>query len=217
MRIVSLISIVALLFVAWTSPTHTTAEDPVAILKKAQSVFEKLEDFSAKFSFTLSNPSDPNAKITKDGTLKYSKSKYAVMLPDQEFYCNGEKIWAFFPSDEEVTVYSNDPEEGFDIESMLQLYKANAKARHDGRVTMNGKTCHNIYLANSDSDVEFNQARLWVDVKTHLPVKVETVNRNQTRTVYSFTNVKTDQGIPPTAFEFDTSKHPDVTVYDETE
>jgi outer membrane lipoprotein-sorting protein len=217
MKIFSLVSAIALLFVAWTNPVNTLAEDPAAILKKAEANFEKLDDFSADFSFTLSNPSDPDATITKKGKLAYSKGKYFVKLSDQEFYCDGEKIWVFLPEDDEVTIYPNDPEEGFNIETLLQLYKSNAKARHDGRTTVNGKSCHNIYLANSDPEMEFNQARLWLDTKTYLPVQVETVNRSQTRTMYSFSNTKTNQGLGIEKFRFDVSKFPDVEVYDETE
>ncbi|MEZ4685756.1 MAG: outer membrane lipoprotein carrier protein LolA [Bacteroidia bacterium] len=217
MKIFSLISAIALLFVAWTNPVNTLAEDPVAILKKAEENFEKLDDFSADFTFTLSNPSDANATITKKGKLGYSKGKYFVILSDQEFYCDGEKIWVYLPDDQEVSIFPNDPDEGFNIESLLQLYKANAKARHDGRTTVNGQSCHNIYLANSDREMELNQARVWLDAKSYLPVKVETVTRTQTRTVYSFSNVKTNQGLGLSNFRFDVSKHPDVEVYDETE
>ena len=219
MKIISLISATLLLFVAWTNPVNTTAEDPVAVLKKAQNTFEGLKDFSANFTFTLSNPTDPDATITKKGSLMYSKGKYAVKMSDQEIYCNGEKIWVYIPDPDEpeVTIYPNDPEEGFDIESMLQLYKANAKARHDGRETVAGANCHNIYLANSDREQEFNQARVWINSKTNLPMKVETVTRSQTRTLYTFNGIKTNQGLGASNFEFNTSAHPDVEVYDETE
>ena len=72
-------------------------------------------------------------------------------------------------------------------------------------------------MQNSDKDVDFNQARVWINTRTNLPMKVLTVTRSQTRTVYTFQNIKTNQNLLDPSFEFDAKAHPDVTVYDETE
>lgn len=194
----------------------TLAQDPADILKKAQANFEALDDFSANFSFTLSNPSDPSGQVSKKGKLSYSNDMYVVKMPDQEIYCDGAKLYIYMVEDNEVNILPNDEEEGFSMDAILKLYQSEAKARYDGKKTINGKTCYNIYLANADSRVEFNQARLYLDTKTHLPVQVELVSRTQTRTVYEFGQVQTNTGLTSEDFRFNVSNYPGIEVFDDT-
>lgn len=194
------------------------AQDATAtkILQESKEKFQKLDDFSADFVYSLENPANPNTNISKKGKLFYSGGKYTVLLEDQEIYCDGKSIWIHIPEDEEVTILDNDSEEGFNIESIFNLYEEGSKARYDGTQTVDGRPMHKIYLAATDKNLEFNQARMWVNRSTKLLEKAVVTNRRQISTIYEFSNIKTNQGLPASTFVFDTTKFGG-DVYDERE
>ncbi len=194
------------------------AQDATAtkILNDSKAKFDKLKDFSADFVYSLENPSNPNTNVSKSGKLYYAKGKYTVILEDQEIYCDGKTIWIHIPGDEEVTILDNDSEEGFSIQSIFSLYEQGSKARYDGPQTIEGKPMHKIYIAATDKNLEFNQAKVWINRDTKLLEKAVVTNRRQINTIYQFNNIKMDQNLPATTFVFDTSKFAG-DVYDERE
>ncbi|MEM6262996.1 MAG: outer membrane lipoprotein carrier protein LolA [Bacteroidota bacterium] len=216
MRFFSLLSlsIFALFAVAFT--TQDSKADK--ILKESKSTFDKLSDFSADFTYGLGSQDPTNnsrISVQKTGGLKYSKGKYAIVMEDQEIYCDGTTMWIYLPEDEEVNVMECDPEEGIDIESIFKLYQGSSKSRYDGVEKLNGHDCHRIFLSTLDKELEFNQVMVWINTKTSLLEKAVTINRRQTKTTYIFSNIETNQGLGQKAFSFDIASHPDVAVYDE--
>ena len=184
------------------------------ILENSKTTFDNLKDFSADFVYSLENPTQRGSSVSKEGKLYYSNGKYAIIMDEQEIYCNLETMWVHLPEDEEVSIMEYDPEEGFDIESIFNLYETNAKARYDGVETVNGSSAHKIYMAVTDKELEFNQVNLWVNQKTNLLEKAVTTNRLQTKTTYKFQGIKTNQNLPDSRFEFDTNNFGG-DVYDE--
>jgi outer membrane lipoprotein-sorting protein len=194
------------------------AQDATAtkILNESKAKFDKLQDFSADFVYSLENPSNSNTNVTEKGILHYSKGKYTVILEGQEIFCDGKTIWIHIPEDEEVTILDSDSEEGFSIEKIFSLYEEGSKARYDGAQTIEGRPMHKIYIAATDKNLEFNQARMWINRSTNLLEKAVITNRRQINTIFEFSNIKTNQGLPPSTFVFDTANFKG-DVYDERE
>lgn len=186
------------------------------ILNESKAKFDKLEDFTADFVYSIENPSNSATNVSQKGTLYYSKGRYAVILDNQEIYCDGKSIWMVIPEDEEVTILDNDSDEGFSIEKIFSLYEEGAKARYDGTQTVEGRPMHKIYLAATDKNLEFNQARMWINRSTKLLEKAVVTNRRQMNTIFEFFDIKTDQDLPESTFVFDTEKFGG-DVYDERE
>ena len=185
------------------------------ILDASKSKFDALKDFSADFTYGISNPTRKSASIEKKGAVRFSKGKYAVIMDDQEIYCDGETLWFFIPEDMSVNIMDYDEEEGFDLESVFSLYQTNAKPRYDGLVKLNGHDCHKIYMSSTDSQLEFNQVELWINKSTQLIEKAVTTDRRQTRTVFLFENTKTNQGFGNSSFAFNTEGKPEIEIIDE--
>lgn len=196
--------------------TSAFAQDATAtkILNESKAKFEKLKDFSADFIYSLENPSNTNTNVSEKGKLYYSGGKYAVILENQEIFCDGETIWIHIPDDEEVTILDNDSEEGFNIEKIFNLYEEGSKARYDGTQTIEGRPMHKIYIAATDKELEFNQARVWINRNNKLIEKAVVTNRRQINTIFQFSNVKLDQNLPDSKFVFDTKSF-EGDIYDE--
>ncbi|MEL6650744.1 MAG: outer membrane lipoprotein carrier protein LolA [Bacteroidota bacterium] len=183
------------------------------IIAQSQSKLEGMKDFAADFSYSIENP-NMNKPVLRNGKIKYKTGKFVIQLEDQEVYCDGVTQWIYLPSDCEITIMDYDPEEPW-IESIFKIYEASSESRYDGEETIHGVKCHRIYIAIKDPSLEFNQAIVWINAKTNFLEKTALIDRKQTRNVYEFSSVKTDQGLSNLDFRFDIDAHGDCDVYDE--
>ncbi|MEO0468508.1 MAG: outer membrane lipoprotein carrier protein LolA [Bacteroidota bacterium] len=205
--------LVLLLSFALTSFAQDKAKN---IIAASQKKLESLSDFSAKITYGLENIKMPNPVVRK-GEIKYKGGKFVILLADQHIYCDGQKQWTYLPEDNEVSIVPYYPDEGFDIESIFKVYEASAEPRYEGVETANEIKCDKIFLAVKDPSLDYNRATLWVSQKDKFLVKAVLTDRKQTSTTYGFSDIKVNQGLSTSNFQFDPSKHPGVVVYDETE
>lgn len=205
-------TITATLLIVLFASTTFAQDNPKArkIVEDSKVKFEGLKNFTADFVYSLENPSNAATNVSKTGKIYYSKGKYAIIMEDQEIYCDLESMWIYLPEDYEVNILEYDPEEGFSLEEVFGLYGAKSTARYDG---VEGQL-HKIFMAVKDESLEFNQVRLWINAKTELLEKAVTTNRMQTRTTFEFKNIKTNEPMADTKFQFDTANF-DGTVIDE--
>ncbi len=73
-------------------------------------------------------------------------------------------------------------------------------ARYEDKQTVAKSSLNQIYLTISNSALDFNQARLWINETTKFLEKVVSINRMQIITTYAFSNIKMDQGLPESTF-----------------
>lgn len=184
------------------------------ILKRSKAELESLKDFGSDFVYELSGPG-LNGTIAKKGSLKYQQGKYVIKMADEAFYCDRNSLWIYLKEDNTVNILEYDPEEGMNIEAIFELYEANSEARYEGTETVNGKTCHKIFLAIKDPDLDYNQAMLWINTKTNFPAKATLTNRKQTQTTFELRDFKPNVGFGNSTFQFNPDQHPGVVVYDE--
>ncbi|MDX1908028.1 MAG: outer membrane lipoprotein carrier protein LolA [Bacteroidia bacterium] len=207
-----LITLMMLGVPGWYTGPEDRAEQ---ILNQAHTKMESLRDFSANFSFVMQAPRSTAKPVQQTGKFRYKKGMYAILLPDQEVYCDKVAQWIFLKQDKEVNILKYDPADAFSVESLFKLYKANGKARYDGLETVHGVSCHRIYLALTDPALDYNQVVLWINESTSILEKAALTDRRQTVTTYEFADIRLNQGLLDTAFRFDAAKHPGVTVIDE--
>lgn len=179
------------------------AQDATAILKEYNERFDMLKDFTAAFVYSIENPSKPLI-ISKKGKLQYANGKYALIMDDQEIYCDGISMWVHLPGDAEVNIMDYDPEEGFGLEKVFSSYYGEGfKARYEDKRTVGGVSYDQIYIEITNPEQDFNQAMLWINETTKFLEKVVLTNRIQIITTYAFSNIKMDQGLPESTFVFD--------------
>ncbi|MEO0895838.1 MAG: outer membrane lipoprotein carrier protein LolA [Bacteroidota bacterium] len=186
------------------------------ILNQSKKQLEALNDFSANFTYVIKNPRMSNNPAARKGFLKYMKGMYAVMLNDQEIFCNKQYVWLHLKDEEEVSIMDYDASESFSVESIFDVYNHSGKAQYQGTESIGGASCHKIYMVINETGLGYNQATIWINTKTNMPVKVLLKDRNQTQTIYEFSNFKKNQGFSSKDFEFNVATF-DGEVYDETE
>lgn len=199
--------VVALLSQGFVAPQ----DDADQILAASKAKLQSVSDFSANFSMELNNPS-MSAPVNREGGFKYKNGMYVFQMDGQEIYCDKNRTWVYLSEVNEVEVSAYDPEYSANIESIFQLYEANAEARHDGVETVGGVGCDKIFLAIKSGELDYNRATLFIEQGSKLPRRVVLTDRRQTETTYTFSNMRTNQGYSTSTFQFDETDYPGVDV-----
>lgn len=195
----------------------TFAQDANSILSESNETFSRVQDFSADFVYSIENPANVNARVSKNGKLIFSKGKYVVKMPDQEIYSDGKSIWIHIPQDEEVTILNYDPQEGMGLENIFTFSEGQEEnTRYESHEVVGGRPLDQIYFAINNPDLDFNHAIIWINSDSKLMEKIITINRMQTRTSYEFSNIVINQGLPENTFVFDLNNFKG-DIYDERE
>jgi outer membrane lipoprotein carrier protein len=212
MRIFLLLSLFAgLLFTGLSAQSG----DSERILKQSQEKLESLSDLKADFTYVISNPSITRQPEPRQGQVRYKSGMYALLMDDQEVYCDLETQWIYLPEVSEVSILDYEEGEGMSLSTIFEIYETNAVPRYEGKETVHGNECHKIFLAIKDPSVDYNQAYLWINTRTRLLEKVSLIDRRQTTTIFEFLDLKTNTGLSIADFRFDPAKHEGVEVYDE--
>lgn len=202
-----------ILFSSFSSDTDISSQ----ILEESREALAAVDDLFAEFTYQIENPG-MQKPIAKTGELKYKQGKYNIKLPGQRIFCDTETVWIYLEEDQEVNILPYDPEEdgGVSPESVFDIYQTSAKTKYEGLEEVHGNSCHKVFLAISDPDLEYNRAYIWVNKKTKLLEKLSVINRNQTMTTYEFSQIKTNVGFSDGDFQLDVKQLPSgVEVYDE--
>ena len=177
------------------------------ILKSSKAKFDALTDFTANFTYSLSNPNLKKA-IMKNGELKIKKSKYKILFAEEEFYCDGKKVWVFLKPENEVTISDFDPDESMSVERVYKIYDGKSKTRYEGT---EGST-HKITVFITDDKSEIFKAEIWIGKQSELLEKGILFGKNGSEYKYDLKNMKTNVGLTDSEFVFEPGKHPGVYV-----
>ncbi|MDX2250194.1 MAG: outer membrane lipoprotein carrier protein LolA [Bacteroidia bacterium] len=183
------------------------------ILSESKAKLESLDDFSAGFKYSITNPN--MRPVAKNGSIKYKKGKYVISLDDQKIFCNSKTLWIYLPEVNEVSIMSYTEDEGINVESIFKIYESSTKSRYEGENEIHGVVCHKIFMAIQSDELDYNQAYVWINKKTKFLEKVVLVDRKQTQTIYEFYDIKTNVGFGDVEFEFDPKQYRGVNIYDE--
>jgi len=193
-----------------------SADDRAAeILDQAETNFRSLQDFSTQFKYELNNPSMGIEEVVSNGNLYYSQGRYAIMLGDQEVYCNLRKQWFFERAENVVRELSYHPGNLATMEAVLRIYSIREGAEYIKNEDVGAHTCHKLKIATLDPDLAFSQAYVWINEETLLIQKVALIDPNQTVSTFTFNDLQQNVGFMESDFIFDPSVHPQVEVIHE--
>ena len=194
-----------------------TSSDPDAkkILDAVSAKFKSFKAIQAGFTYKVEN-ADGKAISTKKGTVYMKGTKYRVSFVGQEIFCDGNTVWTYDKSSNEVTISKLDassntltPQKLFtDFYDKDFLYKLN------GEKKANGKTLQEIEMTPNDKTKPFHKVYLTIDkiAKTIYSTKVlEKAGNRYSYTVNSFSG---SANIPDTKFVFNKSDYPGVEEVD---
>ncbi len=173
-----------------------------AIIKASQAKFNSFADVTADFTYTLTNP-EMKKPVVKKGTLTLKKSKYMLVFPDEEMYCNGKYTWVLMKADMGIMKNDFNAKEDLSPDRIYKMYKEDVKTDYHGEEAGAHKVT--VFANNDDGDVW--KTTLWINIETKLIDKAIMYARNGSQYTYVMTNVRTNSGVTDAIFSLDEKKY----------
>ncbi|MCI4669031.1 MAG: outer membrane lipoprotein carrier protein LolA [Bacteroidia bacterium] len=204
-------SIIACLAIL-SSSLVVSAQNPQEILEESKKKVESVQDLKGRFTYSLSSAS--LRPVTRKGYIYFKDGKYRVNLGDLKLISDKKTLWQCLPDENEVLVQSVEDSDGPNPQEMFQIYQNQGSTKLIGTKTVNGISCHQLYLSMNSSNLDYNKAYLWIDKKTKLPVKVSLIDRKNTTTTYELFDLQTDNGLQEKLFKFNKEDCPGCDIVD---
>jgi len=200
-----------------TSLFAQTSSDPDAkkILDAVSARFKSFKAIQAGFTYKVEN-ADGKAISTKKGTVYMKGTKYRVSFVGQEIFCDGNTVWTYDKSSNEVTISKLDassntltPQKLFtDFYDKDFLYKLN------GEKKANGKTFQEIEMTPNDKTKPFHKVYLTIDKNAKTIYSTKVLEKAGNRYSYTVNSFNGSANIPDTKFVFNKSDYPGVEEVD---
>ncbi len=216
-------SIISLsIFVLLCTSVFGQSKDPKAkaILDKALTKYKTYKSFSASVKYVKHIPEVEDEEYSAD--VKFSGNKmYANTSDGREVFNDGKTLYVYYKEENEVNIYSSDPEENddFNIEKYLNNYDKKYKYVHMGQVSVQGVKCDFIELSPDLPHQELERqpifkVKVYLNATTHEVVNWHVFQRDGINYNILITSFKPNVTFQDSEFVFDKSKYPGVEVED---
>jgi outer membrane lipoprotein-sorting protein len=186
-----------------------------AILDKVSSKFKSYKTVQANFTLSVT---DANGKQlgTKKGTVYIKGSKYRVSISGQEIYSDGNNIWTYDKSANEVQITKFDPTTNTITPQKMftNFYDKDFLYKLNGETKSGNKTIQEIELTPIDKTKTFFKVLVGIDKISKNIVSTKLFEKNGNRYIYTVTSFKTNSDLPESLFLFDSKAYPNVEVVD---
>lgn len=201
------------MLVICTTNRAMAQNDPAAksILDKASSTMRAYDDISMEFDYVLDNQAE-DVKQEMSGDVLLKGDKYKVNLFGSTQIFDGSKTYTIIPENEEVNINDADLEEesSFTPSKFYSFYESGYTYQMDELKQLNGKKVQFVKLTPIDTDSEVSSILVGIDVNTSHIYQIIEIGMNQTRTILTAKNIKTNQQVSAAVFSFDEKKYEDL-------
>jgi outer membrane lipoprotein-sorting protein len=204
-------------FTVFSQSSSIGKSDPAAkkILDNVSAKFKTYKSVTANFSLKIEN-SAGKVQGTKSGTVNMKGSKYRVNISGQEIYSDGNNIWTYDRSANEVQLTKFDPSANtITPQKMFTnfydrdfLYKLNSEKKSGSKVIQQ------IELTPVDKTKTFFKVLVDIDKNSRNIVSTKVFEKNGNRYTYTVTSMKTNAPLSESLFVFNSKNHPNVEVVD---
>jgi outer membrane lipoprotein carrier protein len=194
-----------------------TSSDPDAkkILDAVSEKFKSYKAVQASFTYKVEN-SDGKAISTKKGNVYMKGTKYRVSFVGQEIFCDGNNVWTFDKSSNEVTITKLDasnitltPQKLFtNFYDKDFLYKLNGESKSGTR------TLQEIEMTPNDKTKPFHKVYLMIDKNAKTIYSTRVLEKAGNRYSYTVNTITGNANIPDTKFVFNKNDYPGVEEVD---
>ncbi|HWC54243.1 MAG TPA: outer membrane lipoprotein carrier protein LolA [Chitinophagaceae bacterium] len=197
--------------------TEAQKNDPDAkkILDAVSAKFKSFKTVQAAFTYSVEN-ADGKILSSKNGTVSMKGTKYRVNFNGQEIICDGNTVWNYDKSSNEVTVSKLDAANGTITPQKLftNFYDKDFLYTMNGEKKQAGKTLQEIQMTPTDKSKSFHTVYLLIDKNSKTIYSTKVLEKTGDRYSYTVTTLKPNQAMEDKNFVFDKSKYPGVEVVD---
>jgi outer membrane lipoprotein carrier protein len=189
--------------------------DPDA--KKILDAFSnKIKTFKGiQATFTL-KIEDSQSKLqgVKKGTAYVLGNKYKIAITGQEIYCDGNTVWTYDKSSNEVTITKVDPSVNPIQKMFTNFYDKDFLYKLNGEQKMDGRLVQEIEMTPVDKTKSIFKIYAYVDKAKGLMYSVKTLDKNGNKYTYTINTLNGKAVLSDSIFVFDKTKYPGVEEVD---
>ena len=180
-------------------------------LDKASATMRAYENISMDFDYVLDNKAE-DVKQEMSGDVLLEGEKYMVNLFGSTQIFDGSKTYTIIPENEEVNVNEADVDEdnSFTPSKFYSFYESGYSYEMDELKQVNGKKVQFVRLTPIDTNSEISSILVGIDTKSNHIYQIIEIGTNQTRTILTAKNIKTNQQIDASVFALDEKKYEDL-------
>lgn len=205
MRLYVSIFIGLLFFGSGQAQNDAAAKD---LLDKVSSTMSSYDNLSMDFDYVLDNQAE-DVQQEMSGDVVLEGDKYVVNLFGTQQIFDGSSTYTIIPENEEVNISGADIDEdnAFTPSKFYSFYKSGYTYTMDELKNINGKKIQFVKLTPIDSDSEISVILVGIDLKSNHIYQIIEIGANETRTILTASNIKTNQKIDKSLFIFDERKY----------
>ena len=180
-------------------------------LDEASATMRGYKNISMDFDYVLDNKAE-DVKQEMSGDLILEGEKYLVNLFGSTQIFDGSKTYTIIPENEEVNVNDADIDEEntFTPSKFYTFYQSGYTYNMSELKQVNGKKVQFVKLTPIDTNSEISNIMVGIDTKSNHIYQIIEIGTNQTRTILTAKNIKTNQQIDASVFAFDEKKYEDL-------
>jgi outer membrane lipoprotein carrier protein len=181
----------------------TSAQSGKETLKKIQTKFKSINNFSADFSQTISDPEGKQGGKLSGKFYYKRKNKFIVETKSQNIISDGTTVWNYNSRQKRVVISSlSDESTSFSLERYIFDYPALCNIKSAG---IDGKEEVIELVSKDNNNIEFNSVKIW-KTSDDMISKMEIIDLSGAKYIFKLSNIKTDQDMPDSKFTYTPSK-----------
>jgi outer membrane lipoprotein-sorting protein len=189
--------------------------DAKKILDDVSAKFKTYKTVKASFTYKVENAA---GKIlsSKAGTIFMKGTKYRVTIVGQEIFCDGNNVWTYDKSANEVTITKFDGESTTLTPQKLftNFYDQDFLYKLNGEKKEGKKVLQEIEMTPTDKSKPFHKVYIYVDKAAKTLNSTKVLEKSGSKYSYTVNTLTPNSVIADTQFVFDAKKYPGVEVVD---
>jgi outer membrane lipoprotein carrier protein len=185
------------------------------VLDAVSTKFKTFKGVLANFTLQVE---DSKGKVqgSKKGTVYMKGTKYRVNITGQEIYCDGNNIWTYDRSANEVTITKFDPATNVITPQKLftNFYDKDFLYKLNGEKKLGGKTVQEIEMTPVDKTKAFHKVYVYVDKAAKTINSTKVLEKNGNKYTYTVNTLNGNAAVSDAQFVFDKKKYPGVEEVD---
>ena len=191
-------------------PSVSPAQDPLATVRRAGSVYRGLSSLQADFVQVVEDAALGDTLKSTGRLYQQGASSFAMRFtdpPEDAIVIDGRHVWVYTPSTTPGQVIrmpmETDPVYGVNLLARIldrpaERYQV-TWLRAD---TVSGRAADVVALVPRGANVNFSRAVLWLDRDDALPRRIELEESPGVRRILTLSRLRPDTAVPPEVFEF---------------
>ena len=179
-----------------------TTPEADELVKQIESTYVHLQDLQMNFKKEMESEIFKEVKPIKGVIYLKQPDKFRMESSEEIIVSDGQVVWTYTKELQQVTKQKVRSGQEFNFLSFLEDMQVKYEAELLGAEKVQGAECKKMLLTPRERGTDFEKLTLWVDGKSYLIRKMELQDLTGNKTLFWFTDIKINPGLPKSRFEF---------------